>query len=93
MTNQNIIAQLESLVSLRNKVRSEQKLPNPFSGREFLKIDKISTRNKYARVFARTLYNTDNGLKESGGSVRFFVSLENGDVLKASSWNAPAKGF
>lgn len=92
MTNQNVIPMLESLVALKNDSRLQKHLAEGSYGLEVLTIDKITSRNKYARVYAKTIYKNEGDSKESGSSVRFFVSLVNGDVLKAAGWSAPAKG-
>lgn len=44
----------------------------------------ISYGNKYAKFIKRYAGDTY-------GCVYFFVNLENGDILKAASWAAPAK--
>jgi|TARA_R110000851_G_scaffold230898_10_gene383777 hypothetical protein len=50
-----------------------------------LKVDiGIKIGKKYAKVI-----KSENG---KSGSVHSFINLENGDILKAASWAAPAKG-
>jgi len=48
------------------------------------KVFTVKFGRKYAKIIAR---DTNN----SGGSVWGFVNMENGDLLKAASWKAPAK--
>ena len=56
-------------------------------------MDKITGRNKYARVLAKTFFQQDDGSEEEGNiSARFFVDLSNGDILKTAGWAGPAKG-
>lgn len=45
----------------------------------------VETGKRYARIVNRYA-------KGEGGSVYCFIDLTNGDILKAASWKAPAKG-
>jgi hypothetical protein len=44
---------------------------------------------KYARIVRRESWN---GADPTNGSVHCFIDLANGDILKAASFKAPAKG-
>ena len=49
-----------------------------------ISLDRITGRTKYARIVKTTRPGTSR-------SVHCFVNLENGDILKAASWKAPAR--
>ena len=49
-----------------------------------LLLDNVTKRTKYARIY------TDNGTQRM---VWGFLRLEDGDVLKAAGWKAPALNF
>ena len=92
MQRQDIINKLESLLDTRNEAQIEQQVEKSSFQRYKFEIDKLTARNKYARVVAKTIHTRDGQDSLGSTSSRFFVDLSNGDILKAASFAAPTKG-
>ena len=75
--------QIEKFLAVAQAVCDEHMQANfPNNPRHVLSIDPKG--RKYAKIVRA---NEDGSAK----SVHCFVNLENGDILKAAGWNAPAK--
>jgi len=59
-------------------------MPDRMDMAPVLEFDKITGRNKFARIFTAT-----TGQRMVWG----FINLENGDVMKAEGWKKPALNF
>ena len=79
---------------MSNKLRIEQfvtvvkAIRNEYYARHFPSLEVEDIRIKWGRKYAKLVVVTPEG---RDGSVYCFVNIENGDILKAASWNAPAK--
>lgn len=92
MQRQDIITKLESLLDARNVAQAELQIKESAFQRFHFQVDKITARNKYARIISKTMYMRNGQETEGTVSSRFFVDLGNGDILKAASFAAPVKG-
>lgn len=65
-------------------VKIVQGLQEPKGHVNYREVD-VSYGARYAKLYFMNAYG-------GGRSVHCFVDMTNGDILKASSWSAPAKG-
>lgn len=62
---------------------------NDMYAKRFSNLQPPTFDAEYGRKYARIVETRHGG---SGGSVYCFIQLDNGDILKAAGWKAPAKG-
>lgn len=60
-----------------------------YEGKNFSAMVEAKIGKKYAKIVKRDIFN---GAVREGGSAYCFVEMETGNILKAASWAAPAKG-
>jgi hypothetical protein len=46
---------------------------------------------KFVRIVRKDIHKSNNAPTGQGGSVYCFIQIDNGDILKAAGWKAPAK--